>query len=64
MEQAIIAGGCFWCTEAVFKDVVGVSEVESGYIGGTSANPTYQRGVLRDDRPCRGDPRHLRSGGD
>ena len=42
MEQAIIAGGCFWCTEAVFKDVVGVSEVESGYIGGTSPNPTYR----------------------
>ena len=33
-EQAIIAGGCFWCTEAVFRDVIGVSEVESGYIGG------------------------------
>ncbi|MEO0463985.1 MAG: peptide-methionine (S)-S-oxide reductase MsrA [Pseudomonadota bacterium] len=42
MEQAIIAGGCFWCTEAVFKDVVGVSEVESGYIGGETANPTYR----------------------
>ena len=41
-EQAIIAGGCFWCTEAVFRDVVGVSEVESGYIGGTLANPTYK----------------------
>ncbi len=42
MEQAIIAGGCFWCTEAVFRDVVGVTEVESGYIGGTKANPTYK----------------------
>jgi len=42
MEQAIIAGGCFWCTEAVFRDVVGVSEVESGYIGGTVASPTYK----------------------
>ncbi len=42
MEQAIIAGGCFWCTEAVFKDVIGVTQVESGYIGGTSANPTYR----------------------
>ena len=41
-QQAIIAGGCFWCTEAVFKDVIGVSEVESGYIGGTKANPTYK----------------------
>ncbi len=42
MEQAIIAGGCFWCTEAVFRDVVGVGEVESGYIGGTKADPTYK----------------------
>ena len=41
-ETAIIAGGCFWCTEAVFRDVIGVSEVESGYIGGTVANPTYK----------------------
>ncbi|MBV7265112.1 peptide-methionine (S)-S-oxide reductase MsrA [Erythrobacter ani] len=43
MEQAIVAGGCFWCTEAVFRDVVGVSEVESGYIGGETANPTYKQ---------------------
>ncbi|MEL7190156.1 MAG: peptide-methionine (S)-S-oxide reductase MsrA [Pseudomonadota bacterium] len=42
MEQAIIAGGCFWCTEAIFRDVVGVSEVESGYIGGSTASPTYK----------------------
>jgi peptide-methionine (S)-S-oxide reductase len=42
LESAIIAGGCFWCTEAVFRDVVGVSLVESGYIGGTKANPTYK----------------------
>jgi peptide-methionine (S)-S-oxide reductase len=41
-ETAIVAGGCFWCTEAVFRDVIGVSEVESGYIGGTVANPTYK----------------------
>ena len=41
-EQAIVAGGCFWCTEAVFRDVVGVSHVESGYIGGHAANPTYK----------------------
>ena len=42
-QQAIIAGGCFWCTEAVFKDVIGVTEVESGYIGGTVENPTYKQ---------------------
>jgi len=42
METAIVAGGCFWCTEAVFRDVIGVSEVESGYIGGTVPDPTYK----------------------
>ncbi len=38
---AIVAGGCFWCTEAVFRDLTGVSAVESGYIGGHVKNPTY-----------------------
>ncbi|GAA0646078.1 MAG: peptide-methionine (S)-S-oxide reductase [Sphingomonadales bacterium RIFCSPHIGHO2_01_FULL_65_20] len=42
-QTAIIAGGCFWCTEAVFNDVIGVSKVESGYIGGTTENPTYKQ---------------------
>jgi len=42
-EQAIVAGGCFWCTEAVFRDVIGVSEVESGYIGGSVPDPTYKQ---------------------
>jgi peptide-methionine (S)-S-oxide reductase len=42
-ETAIVAGGCFWCTEAVFRDVIGVSEVESGYIGGTVSIPTYKQ---------------------
>ena len=41
-EQAIFAGGCFWCTEAVLKDVRGVDKVESGYIGGEVPNPTYR----------------------
>ncbi|WP_066560474.1 peptide-methionine (S)-S-oxide reductase MsrA [Croceicoccus bisphenolivorans] len=42
MQQAIVAGGCFWCTEAVYRDVLGVSDVESGYIGGETDNPTYR----------------------
>jgi len=42
-EVAVLAGGCFWCTEAVFLDVVGVKSVESGYTGGTVANPTYRQ---------------------
>lgn len=42
-ETIILAGGCFWCTEAVFRDVAGVSEVESGYIGGNVPDPTYRQ---------------------
>ena len=42
-EYATLAGGCFWCTEAVFKDVIGVESVESGYIGGHVENPTYKQ---------------------
>ena len=42
-EYAIIAGGCFWCTEAVFQSLKGVSSVESGYTGGASADPTYEQ---------------------
>jgi len=41
-EFVTVAGGCFWCTEAVFKDVIGVESVESGYIGGHVADPTYR----------------------
>lgn len=50
-ETAILAGGCFWCTEAVFRDVIGVGEVESGYTGGTASNPTYRQ-------VCAGDTGH------
>jgi len=41
-KTAIFAGGCFWCTEAVFERVVGVRDVVSGYTGGTQKNPTYK----------------------
>jgi peptide-methionine (S)-S-oxide reductase len=50
-EQATLAGGCFWCTEAVFNDVIGVSRVESGYTGGHTAHPTYKQ-------VCGGDTGH------
>lgn len=40
---AIFAGGCFWCIEADFEKLDGVVAVESGYIGGTLSNPTYQQ---------------------
>jgi len=41
-SKAIFAGGCFWCTEAVFERVEGVVDVISGYSGGTKKNPTYE----------------------
>ncbi|HEX8258642.1 MAG TPA: peptide-methionine (S)-S-oxide reductase MsrA [Allosphingosinicella sp.] len=50
-QQATLAGGCFWCTEAVFGDVIGVTRVESGYIGGHVADPTYRQ-------VCGGDTGH------
>jgi len=50
-QVAVFAGGCFWCTEAVFNDVVGVTKVESGYTGGHVANPTYKQ-------VCGGDTGH------
>ncbi len=42
-EIATLGGGCFWCTEAVFTDLKGVEKVESGYSGGTVANPSYRQ---------------------
>jgi peptide-methionine (S)-S-oxide reductase len=50
-EVAVLAGGCFWCTEAVFLDVIGVKSVESGYTGGQAPNPTYKQ-------VCGGDTGH------
>lgn len=43
LEVATLAGGCFWCTEAVFDDLKGVQSVESGYSGGNAANPSYHQ---------------------
>ena len=42
LQKATFGGGCFWCTEAVFLDVKGVSKVESGYSGGQVKNPSYR----------------------
>jgi len=42
MEQLVIGGGCFWCTEAMFNELEGVHLVVSGYAGGTTANPSYK----------------------
>ena len=42
-EIAVFGGGCFWCTEAVFKMLKGVSNVRPGYAGGTVPNPNYQQ---------------------
>lgn len=50
-ELATFAGGCFWCTEAVFLELKGVEAVLSGYIGGKTLNPTYKE-------ICQGDTGH------
>lgn len=42
LETATLGGGCFWCTEAVFDDLDGVTDVVSGYSGGSVPNPTYR----------------------
>lgn len=51
IEVATFAGGCFWCTEAVFLELKGVDTVVSGYIGGNTLNPTYKE-------ICQGDTGH------
>jgi peptide-methionine (S)-S-oxide reductase len=43
LELATLAGGCFWCLEAVFREVEGVENVVSGYAGGTTVEPTYEQ---------------------
>jgi len=50
-KVAIFAGGCFWCTEPVFTQLIGVKSVVSGYIGGHTLNPTYKE-------ICNGDTGH------
>ncbi len=43
METAVFGGGCFWCLEAIFNRLKGVSKVTSGYAGGQTAKPTYEQ---------------------
>lgn len=50
-EVATLGGGCFWCLEAVFEQLRGVERVESGFAGGSTANPTYRQ-------VCGGDTGH------
>jgi peptide-methionine (S)-S-oxide reductase len=47
-EVATFAGGCFWCIEAVFEQLPGVVDVRSGFMGGTTANPTYREVCTED----------------
>ena len=42
MQQALLGGGCFWCVEAVFLQLKGVTQVVSGYAGGHNTNPSYE----------------------
>ena len=43
MEIATLGGGCFWCVEAIYRDVIGVQRVVSGYAGGSVEHPTYHQ---------------------
>src|SRR5262245_39112268 len=43
VEKAVLGGGCFWCLDAVFREVKGVSGVVSGYAGGARPNPSYEQ---------------------
>ncbi|MDP2227193.1 MAG: peptide-methionine (S)-S-oxide reductase MsrA [Moraxellaceae bacterium] len=43
MQKALLGGGCFWCLDAVFREVNGVTSVVSGYAGGARPNPTYEQ---------------------
>ncbi|MDV2469484.1 peptide-methionine (S)-S-oxide reductase MsrA [Acinetobacter chinensis] len=51
MQQALLGGGCFWCVEAVFLQLKGVTQVISGYAGGNTVQPSYED-------ICRGDTEH------
>ena len=51
LATAVLGGGCFWCLDAVFREIEGVRAVESGYAGGRNANPTYEQ-------VCTGDTGH------
>ncbi|MYM81723.1 peptide-methionine (S)-S-oxide reductase MsrA [Duganella sp. FT50W] len=51
MATAILGGGCFWCTEAVYREVKGIDSVESGYMGGQTEHPSYEQ-------VCTGDTGH------
>ena len=42
LEIATLGGGCFWCLEAIYADLIGVEKIESGYSGGNKGDPTYQ----------------------
>lgn len=43
IQTATFASGCFWCTEAIFQQLKGVSDVKSGFMGGETLNPTYKQ---------------------
>ena len=51
LQTITLGGGCFWCTEAVFDRVRGITDVESGYTNGHTVNPTYEQ-------ICQGDTGH------
>ena len=50
-QSIVLAGGCFWCVESVFLDIIGIESVVSAYTGGASQNPSYESILYRGDRP-------------
>src|SRR3546814_19559744 len=55
-DTAIFAGGCFWCTEALFQSLARIERIESGYTGGPLANPTYKQVSGGDTRTPQATP--------
>jgi peptide-methionine (S)-S-oxide reductase len=51
VETALLGGGCFWCLDAVFRELAGITAIESGYAGGRTPHPSYEA-------VCRGDTGH------
>ena len=57
-ETAVLGGGCFWCTEAVYQEIKGVEYVASGYTGGHIVNPTYEQVSSHTTGHAEAVPRH------
>ena len=63
-QTLVLGGGCFWCTEAVYVQVRGITDVESGYSNGQVERPSYEQVCTGTHRPQRGGQADLRPGAD